>query len=264
MTICIGSLCDSGNAVVFAADRMVTANFLSLEFEHQEKKIEPVSSHCVVMSSGDALVAFELVETFKREAPLTKSVREIADKCYNMLVALSLRRAEQEILKPRGLDWDTYRRDGNNINPQLYMLLDHQLSEFHLETDFLVVGIDDSGGHVISLVFPGTVQHFDKIGFGAVGSGIPHATTSLCLSGQTRKAKIAETLHAVYVSKKKTESAPGVGRETDMGVITNKGICFLEPADLKELETLYNKTSKVDVDLASVEHICEKICAQKQ
>lgn len=241
---------------------MVTANFLSLEFEHQEKKIEEVAHNCVVMSSGDALVAFELIDTFKKDAASCKSVMEIANKCYQLLVDLSLKRAEQAILLPRGMTWERYRQDGGTINPQLYMLLDHQLSEFHLETDFLVVGLDESGGHIISLIFPGTVQHFDKIGFGAVGSGIPHATTSLCLSGQTRAKEIKETIHAVYVSKRKAESAPGVGKETDMGVITRNGICFLNAEDLKELEGLYTKHSKVDIDLSPVERICEKIRAQ--
>jgi 20S proteasome alpha/beta subunit len=150
------------------------------------------------------------------------------------------------------------------MNPQLYMILDHQLSEFHLETDFLVVGIDERGGHVISLIFPGTVQHFDKIGFGAVGSGIPHATTSLCLEGQTRNRRVSETIYSVYAAKRKAESAPGVGKETDLGVITKHGICFLDTDDLKSLEMLYNQSLKREVDLAPVEKICEKITAPKQ
>lgn len=69
MTICIGALCTDnhdGAAVVFAADRMVTASYLSLEFEHQEKKIEAVNQNCVIMSSGDALVSFELIDAFAK------------------------------------------------------------------------------------------------------------------------------------------------------------------------------------------------------
>lgn len=49
MTICIGSLCDGGKSVVFAADRMVTAGYLSLEFEHPERKIEKIKDFCVVI-----------------------------------------------------------------------------------------------------------------------------------------------------------------------------------------------------------------------
>ncbi len=243
---------------------MVTANFLSLEFEHQEKKVELLTETCVIMSSGDALVAFELIDSFRRDSGGARSIGDIANRFYSLLSELSIRRAEQQILLPRGLTWERYRADGNSLNPQLYMLLDHELSGFHLETDFLVVGIDERGGHVISLIFPGTVQHFDKIGFGAVGSGIPHATTALCLDGQTGKRKIAETLYGVYMAKRKAESAPGVGKETDLGVITKQGIWFLESEQIKELESLYSKTLKQDVDLSSVESICEKINAKKQ
>jgi hypothetical protein len=114
------------------------------------------------------------------------------------------------------------------------------------------------------LIFPGTVQHFDKIGFGAVGSGIPHATTAMCLDGQTSKRKISETLYGVYMAKRKAESAPGVGKETDLGVITKEGICFLETQNLKDLDALYSQNLKHDIDLTCVEKICEKINSKKQ
>lgn len=263
MTICIGALCQGGKAVVFAADRMVTAGFLSLEFEHQEKKVEQVGDSCVVMSSGDALVAYELTDKLQKDHHGLRTVADIAQKLYDSLVELSLKRAEQVILVPRGLTWQAYRESGDKINPQLYMVLDHQLSEHSLETDFLVVGIDEHGGHVISLEFPGTVQHFDKIGFGAVGSGIPHATVSLCLDGQTRNRSLSETLYAVYVSKKKAESAPGVGQETDMGIITEQGVCFLKENHLESLKVIFAECSKNEADLSAVGKMCEEIHSQK-
>ncbi len=86
MTICIGSLCEGGKTIVFAADRMVTAGYISLEFEHQEKKVDTIKDFCAVMSSGDALVAFELVERLKKESTTLKTVAEIADKLYRFLI----------------------------------------------------------------------------------------------------------------------------------------------------------------------------------
>jgi 20S proteasome alpha/beta subunit len=161
------------------------------------------------------------------------------------------------------LDWETYRDRPDRINPQLYMILDEYLTSFTLETDFLVVGIDEYGGHVLSVDFPGTIQYLDKIGFGAVGSGVPHATVSLCLDGQMRNRSLAETLYAVYVSKKKAEPAPGVGAETDMGVITSNGICFLEEAHMKALASIYADSSKRVIDLSSLGKVCEEINSKK-
>jgi 20S proteasome alpha/beta subunit len=260
MTICIGSLCENRNAIVFAADRMLTAGFLALEFEHEERKIEEIGDFCVLMSSGNALISYELIEQLRKEIP--KTTGEIADKLYELQTALSLKRAEQLILIPRGLSWQTYREKGGDINPQLYMILDEELTKFSFKTDFLVLGIDDKGGHVISLEFPGIVQHFDKVGFGAIGSGVPHATVSLCLDRQTQKRPLAETLYAVYVSKRKAEYAPGVGKDTDMGVITRSGIKFLTEKDLQSLDLLYNKERKKSVDLSELGKISERILAK--
>ncbi|MBI4523671.1 MAG: hypothetical protein HY695_07660, partial [Deltaproteobacteria bacterium] len=252
-----------GKTIVFAADRMVTAGYISLEFEHQEKKVETIKDFCVVMSSGDALVAFELVERLKKESTPLKTVAEIADKLYKFLTDLSLKRAEQKYLLPRGLDWESYRERAEKINPQLYMILDEYLSNFTLETDFLVAGIDEYGGHVITIDFPGTIQYLDKIGFGAVGSGIPHTTVSLCLDGQTRNRPLPETIYAVYVSKRKAQSAPGVGAETDMGVITSGGIRFLEPQHLEKLGSLYDGIMGQQTDVSLVKKICEEINSKK-
>lgn len=260
MTICIGSLCENRNAIVFAADRMLTAGFLALEFEHEERKIEEIGDSCVLMSSGNALISYELIEQLRKDVP--KTTGEIADRLYELQTALSLKRAEQLILTPRGLNWKSYREKGNDINPQLYMILDEELSKFSLKTDFLVLGIDDKGGHVISLEFPGIVQHFDKVGFGAIGSGIPHSTVSLCLDRQTQKQPLTETLYTVYVAKRKAEYAPGVGKDTDMGVITRSGIKFLTEKDLQTLDLLYNKERKKSVDLSDLGKISERILAK--
>jgi hypothetical protein len=242
---------------------MVTAGYLALEFEHPEKKVEQIKDFCVVMSSGDALVAFEIIEQLKKSATTLKTVSDIAEKLYRLLVDLSLKRAEQKFLTPRGLDWDIYRDRADRINPQLYMILDDYLTSFSLETDFLVVGLDETGGHIVSVDFPGSIAYLDKIGFGAVGSGITHATVSLCLDGQMRNRTLPDTLFALYTAKRKAESAPGVGAESDMGVISDRGICFLTSEHLKLLENAYSESAKKTNNLSELEKICDEIREKK-
>jgi len=60
MTICISAICEGGKAVVVASDRMVTAGFLALEFEHPGGKIKEISKTCVGLTAGDALAQIEL------------------------------------------------------------------------------------------------------------------------------------------------------------------------------------------------------------
>jgi len=53
----------------------------------------------------------------------------------------------------------------------------------------------------------------------------------LSLAGQSRHCGLIETLADVYVAKRVSEVAPGVGKATDMTVIDEKGI-WACPAEL--------------------------------
>ena len=55
VTICVAASCENGKHVVVASDRMLSAPFLTVEFDHQDTKIDEISRNCVALSSGDAL-----------------------------------------------------------------------------------------------------------------------------------------------------------------------------------------------------------------
>ena len=61
MTICIAALCDRGKSVVVAADRMMTAPFLTIEFDHPNAKIDVIGQRCVALSAGDVLAVTEVL-----------------------------------------------------------------------------------------------------------------------------------------------------------------------------------------------------------
>ena len=71
MTICIGALCDNGKAAVVAMDRMLTAEVLSIEFEHPGNKLTRITDNCVALTAGNALGYVELFRAVKDE--LTES-----------------------------------------------------------------------------------------------------------------------------------------------------------------------------------------------
>lgn len=52
MTICIGAICDEYKAAVVASDKMVTAWYPPIEFEHDTSKIEELSDACVALNGG--------------------------------------------------------------------------------------------------------------------------------------------------------------------------------------------------------------------
>ena len=61
MTVCIAATAADKSAVVVASDKMISAGFLSLEFDHPESKIEALGATCVGLCSGDALPAGDFV-----------------------------------------------------------------------------------------------------------------------------------------------------------------------------------------------------------
>ena len=102
MTICIAALCEGGKMCVVGADREITAPGLSLEFEHQESKIDRLADSCVVMSAGDALLSTEVIGRMAALAG-TPPVRERAELLRDTYMAVHLERVEHTILRPRSL-----------------------------------------------------------------------------------------------------------------------------------------------------------------
>ena len=118
MTICIAALCEQGKNCVVGADREITATSLSLEFDH-EKKIELLTNACVVMASGDSLLASEVIE---KTRPLItvqsdNTIHHIAETLKSVYARIHLERAESVILHPRGLRYKNSSRTGRNVYP---------------------------------------------------------------------------------------------------------------------------------------------------
>jgi len=67
MTVCIGAICENGSKIVVTADRMVTAEHLSIEFESQERKVLKLTNSCVTMTAGDALAHTEVFKHARSE-----------------------------------------------------------------------------------------------------------------------------------------------------------------------------------------------------
>ena len=67
MTICIAGISDKSKSVIFASDRMVTANYPPMEFEHNKSKITKVSNKCIMLSAGNALANDDIMWSLKNK-----------------------------------------------------------------------------------------------------------------------------------------------------------------------------------------------------
>lgn len=244
MTVCIAALCrsDGEEHAVVAADRMVTlAGFI--EFEHAVPKMASTSTYAVTLVAGDTLVGTRLAqEVTESLAGMNPPIVEIAERLAGAYEATRTAKIEQQVLAPRGLDFQSFYAGHASFNGNITVMLDQQIAGYNLGVELLVAGVDQLGAHIFSIHNPGRpeLQH-DIIGYAAVGSGAIHAVQSMIGFGHSAAADYHETVFRVYASKRRSEVAPGVGRDTDMAVISSGGVHWLTPDELEQLSTIYDE-----------------------
>ena len=250
MTICIASICDAGLHIVVAADRMFTASDpVNLEFETEETKIEILAPSCIVLSSGNSSFATEVLEPTRQliGGSLSPAVADVANHVLSEYTKARSQKVDELIVGPSlGPDYQDFLARGGNlptylqVQPQTYQQIVAFSQQYNMELDFIVAGIDSSGTFISRVTHPGTLVRLDKLGYDAIGSGALHALTKLYLGAQTIRRGLVETLYGVYEAKKSAEVAPGVGRVTDIGIISATGGLWLcEATVLAELDQLF-------------------------
>ncbi|MGA2349973.1 MAG: hypothetical protein ABSF70_06025 [Terracidiphilus sp.] len=247
MTICIAAICSDGQEIVIAADRMFTISSpLNVEFEPPISKIESMSQTCIAMGSGNSLHVAEILKRArKRYAESPKlSVDVVGRAVMDDYGTLRNEVVEQQIVAPSlGPDFAAFRSKGGTLpqylQPQanIYAQLFMSSQQFNLGVEIIVAGFDETGSHTYVISHPGQIVSFDKIGYGITGSGATHASIKLALELQHPKSTLADTLLTVYAAKRAAEVAPGVGKETELYVITSKGIWQVPDELITELKT---------------------------
>lgn len=254
MTICIAAICENGKHIVVAADRMFTIQApLNIEFEPKISKMQKMASGCLALPSGPALYADELLKRILRQlhSNTGASVRQVCEMVANGYAQFRDEKHEETNLLPLlGRDFKIFRERGGFIpnylqtQPGIYQQVVITQQQFNLNLDVMIAGIDNTECHIGAITHPGTLYFFDKLGYNAIGSGAVHAATKFHLGGQTPGASLEATLYAVYDAKRASEVAPGVGRETELAVISNGDIWPCPPELLQELKTIHEEAIK--------------------
>lgn len=243
MTICMGAVCQDGGgaAVVVASDRMVTWASLT-EFEHRVPKVRSIGAAAVALIAGDALTGTRMAEEVAAEkAGQALSVEQFADALADRYVAVRMECVEADLLKARGLNLQTFYQMHQQLLPQITGGIDQEMAQYNLGVELLVAGVDVSGGHVFTIHNPGGRHlHHDVIGHAAIGSGWIHAIQSMIGFHHASMQPLLDTIFRVYVSKRRAELAPGVGRETDLMIVTQAGPERLTEDAIAQLSGLYD------------------------
>lgn len=243
MTVCIATLCNQAKDVVVASDRMVTATYPPVEFEHRIPKLEIICPSCIVLTAGDALAHADLCRNARERIsslsrPKTAVITEEIRKGY---VAQRLKKIEERFLASRG--WalkDFYEMHVRTMPPDLVITIDNQIASYEYGLDIVIAGVDPDEAHIYGIRHPVEVDCYDSIGYHAIGIGAMHAVSSLIANGCLSTTDIKMAIYFTYEAKKNAESAPGVGQDIDMAIIREKGYEAIKPEQISLLEEIYD------------------------
>lgn len=224
---------------MIASDRMVTERMLSVEFEHDEPKFEVLSDNCVALTAGEALPPTELFRAVKLKIQDSSRIKDIAEYVAEAFRDFKRQRIETQLLKQRGLTFSSFLEKQKKLLPEIVIRLDSQIAGAKINLTFLLVGIDDSGAHIFAVVDPGHTVCFDRLGFHAIGSGLPHALSTFISYDYTPAFSLKKAAYVVYEAKKTAEKAPGVGKELDMAIVDERGVTSISKKDIEVLDNAY-------------------------
>ena len=229
MTVCIAALYGNGEGAVLVSDRMVTAHIpIGYEYEHKETdKIIAVDDACSIYAliAGDVLRGNEVVRQAKSDLeqqqgqPSASIVAEFVRGAYQRVRLTAIVHRE---LEPRGLTMDAFYGRHQQLSHQVVQMVDSAMTQTELGVEILVSGGDDSAHAIYTISNPGVMVDNTAIGYGATGSGAPHALASLIEDGFSPSLPKEKVLKMVEQAKTRSEVAPGVGRETNTIVLSKE------------------------------------------
>jgi 20S proteasome alpha/beta subunit len=258
MTVCIAAICDGGKAIAVASDRMVSGP--DIEFEQDVRKIEKLSKTTLAMTAGSALEHIDLLRSCCLQITQRTSPRvfDIAELTKEEFVGLRKKRSEEVYFKPLGLTIEDFLRRQGQFNENTVLRLTRSLEAEELELVIIIAGVDSTGAHIYLISDPGIAQCFDALGFCCIGSGEHHATMTFVRTGYHVGMSLNSVAYLVYEAKRDSEVVPGVGETyTDVAIINNNGINFLNPDLLEQFKTEYNTSRKARRDF--FKQLSEKI-----
>jgi hypothetical protein len=198
-------------------------------------------------------------------------VKDVANLYCQKLRDLRRLWAESEILHPLGLDIPTFLANQSSMNHEFVQKIGARLIDYEFPTllEFIFTGMDHdgplgTGGQELNypqlyVTENDRLSWLGTVGFAAIGIGKGHAESQFTFPGHWPIKPFPETLLLCYAAKKRAESAPGVGKATDVLVIGPvMGNTFkAEDRHVKEIDKIYRasrKSSERATEKARAEH----------
>jgi len=229
MTVCIAAMAEGGKKVVLASDRMITASFpIPYEFETDDvPKVYRLDRATIAMSAGNALSAYEIIERAKAQiaSQQISKVEQIAETVRRSYQDCRRGRAVEQLLEPRGLTLESYYNIQQKLVLGVVQDVESKLTSFNLKVELILAGCEEKGEcHIFTISHPGVSLLHDAVGYVSIGSGAPHVMYYFMGSEYKKGLPVERVEEMVREAKKKSEVAPGVGKQTELIIIPPKEV----------------------------------------
>lgn len=245
MTVGIATMANNGS-IILAADRMVTRG--TTQTEPSRSKIywwnDPLP-HAVVWS-GSAAIFGEVIQEYRRFAgpadakkyPTLQSLVQLYCNCFAELIGS---RAEREVLTRLGLDRNSLVSSKVPTDRAMHLIRMVTEQTLAAEDDVQVIfaGQDPHGLHVWTILNQTPLNH-DVEAFATIGVGGEHADAQLRFGGYTMSATPAEALMLAHFAKRRAETAPHVGKATDIAIATGNQFSYVPIEMIEALDEFYD------------------------
>ena len=240
MTQLIAAICEGGKNIVAVSDRMVSTADMTLTFEPDEIKAQPVGHKALVMIAG-TLHEPDLIRDAREKVRGKERLREVADALKEVYQDLRDSRIEDEVLRPcTGLrTFAEYHDKQTKLHDSLIMEMNDRIRRYNLGLTLVLTGVDDQG-HVFYIDNPGVWRSFDNLGYCCEGIGDRHADNVFAWYRYTQAIPLNEAIFIAFEAKKRAEMAGGVGKATDIHIIDDQGIRLMSQETVRHLEEAYD------------------------
>ena len=223
MTICIAAIAreKEGEYIVFATDHMVATGLGN--FEHSIQKYRMINDITVAMLAGNPLIFDELVNVEKPN----ESYDELKESIYQNFRKKKKDIIQKELLDPLGVKYDDIIPEtvkGSQIN-EIMLKIIAQMTKLDLNTIILLIGFDKRKEAQITEITQDNISDYRMLNFHAIGSGNMQAVNTLLFQKHHGEEKLITAIYNVYKAKKNAEVLQGVGKETDLFVLSHKKSC---------------------------------------
>jgi hypothetical protein len=224
VTICIVAICDMFSDVspkiILCADRAVSTN---IQFEGGESKIKHITDWCYILqSSNNSFVSDLILERVKAKVQ--------TEKCQNTLRITEILKDECITYKTECVQRDvleTYQTIGSKLNapPESYVKLakddvtKYLTNNFDFVSEFIVAGLEPNEAHIYLVNQNGEYYLGDSLGYLTIGSGSDLAFLQMTRYIYSMRTPMTPAMTLVYIAKKISERAIGVGRTTDFLIL---------------------------------------------